>query len=237
MSVETETQLFDFQGWTFRYRPAKRTPGRFLLLLHGLTGDEDSLWPFTRRLSPEYSILAPRAPFPAPGGGHSWREMESGKWEFSSVNDLRATAGSLLAFVAAWLEETGYLRGNLPLQFDLLGFSQGASMAYTFALLFPGRVRAVAALSGILPAGAEALLSSQCLAGKAFFIACGRKDGYTPVERVRRSVTLLEESGARVTYYDDADTGHEISKECRKQMEIFFEDVLYQTNKVDGKRP
>jgi hypothetical protein len=46
-----------------------------MLLIHGLTGDENSMWIFARNLSAEYWMIAPRAPHASQmaQGGYSWR--------------------------------------------------------------------------------------------------------------------------------------------------------------------
>lgn len=217
MSTATDGQLLTFRDWTFRYRPADRPSGRTLLLLHGLTGDENSMWIFTRRIPAGFSILAPRAIFPAPQGGYSWREIASGPWELPSFDDLRPAAEMLVSFVDSWAASTG----RDMKQFHLMGFSQGAALSYSLALLYPQRVPALAALSGFLPSGAETLLASRLLAEKPVFIAHGRRDEMVPVERARRAAALLEESGARVTYCE-AGIGHKVSKDCMQALGDFF---------------
>jgi predicted esterase len=71
--VQSDTELVSYQGWTLRTRAAAQRPARILLLIHGWTGDENSMWVFVRNLAPTYWIVAPRAPYathPAvtPGG-------------------------------------------------------------------------------------------------------------------------------------------------------------------------
>jgi phospholipase/carboxylesterase len=215
----TDYKLLKFNNWTLQWHPAQTEPGRLLILLHGWTGDENSMWVFTRHLSPSYSILAPRAPYPAPVGGYSWRMVEPGTWGLPSFNDLRPAVESLLAFVTGWSTSVGMdIR-----QFDVMGFSQGAAMAYTLALLYPDRVHALAAISGFLPEGVENILVDRPMSGKSVFVSHGRQDDMIPVERAQRSVAMLKESGARVTYCE-SDSGHRVSKDCLRAMEVFFEE-------------
>ncbi|MFM8876383.1 MAG: hypothetical protein ACKOGC_09960, partial [Anaerolineae bacterium] len=56
-----------------RIRPAESTNPRLLVMIHGLTGDENSMWVFARRFSSKYWIVAPRATHPAIPQGFSWR--------------------------------------------------------------------------------------------------------------------------------------------------------------------
>lgn len=217
MSTATDGQLLTFRDWTFRYRPADRPSGRILLLLHGLTGDENSMWIFTRRIPAGYAILAPRATFPAPQGGYSWREITPGPWELPSFDDLRPAAEALVSFVDSWAASAGLDMKR----FHLMGFSQGAALACSLALLYPQRVPALAALSGFLPSGAETLLAGRPLAGKPALVAHGKRDEMVPVEHARQAVALLEQGGARVTYCE-AGIGHKVSKECMQALGDFF---------------
>jgi phospholipase/carboxylesterase len=100
-----------------------------------------------------------------------------------------------------------------PVLFDLVGFSQGAALAYTLTVLYPDSVHRLAALSGFLPAGAETLLLARPVVGKPVFVAHGRQDNLVPVEQARRSVALLKEAGAQITYCE-TEVGHKVSAEC-----------------------
>jgi phospholipase/carboxylesterase len=185
--------------------------------MHGWMGDENSMWVLVRNLSPEIAILSPRGPFPVPEGGYSWREIKPGTWGNASVADLEPAAEALLAFVDEWADSAG-VEGN---QFDLMGFSQGAAMSYTLALLYPQRVRRLAALSGFIPEGGEALLATHRLTGTPVFVSHGRQDDLIPVDQARKALTQLEKADALVTYCE-SDTGHKVSKDCLKEMEMFF---------------
>ena len=62
MQAANNPALETFDGWTLRVRASDSPNPRLLLLLHGWTGDENSMWVFARGLSPNYWIVAPRAP-------------------------------------------------------------------------------------------------------------------------------------------------------------------------------
>jgi len=48
------TQLLTYNTWTLRIRRPIEKPARMLLLLHGWTGDENSMWVLVRDFSPHY---------------------------------------------------------------------------------------------------------------------------------------------------------------------------------------
>jgi phospholipase/carboxylesterase len=213
----TEIQPLTFKNWIFRLRPAQAEPVRLLILIHGWMGDENSMWVLARKLSPNYTILAPRGIYPVAEGGFSWREIRPGSWGKATIEDLRPAAKALLAFIDDWSTASGIDAG----QFGLIGFSQGAALAYTMALIHPERVKKFAAVSGFIPENGENLLASKLYSGKSIFITHGRQDHLIPVEQARRAVKMQKRAGAQVTYCE-SETGHKVSRDCLKAMELFF---------------
>jgi phospholipase/carboxylesterase len=103
----------------------------------------------------------------------------------------------------------------------LVGFSQGAALAYTMAILHPERITSLAVLSGFMPDGASSWLDTGRLQGMPVFAAHGTQDDLVPVERARKSVEMLEKAGASVTYCED-DVGHKLSVKCFRGLEAFY---------------
>jgi len=184
MPTTTDPQILTFKDWSFRMRMPAVKPKRFLILLHGWKGDENSMLVFARNLATDIAILAPRGIFTVPEGGYSWREIRPGTWGLASLEDFRPAAEALVAFVDEWAATAGM---DLD-QFDLMGFSQGAAMTYTLALLYPQRIRQLAAISGFIPEGGQFLPVMPRLNGKQVFISHGRKDDVVPVEQSRKAV-------------------------------------------------
>jgi phospholipase/carboxylesterase len=217
--------LLTYNGWTLRVRHAAQQPARFLLLLHGWTGDENSMWLFTRHLPLDLWIAAPRAPYTAPEGGYSWRPLLPGPlrraqgnaWGLPSLSDLKPAAEAVLRLV----DEVSASVGVDAAQFDAAGFSQGGALVNTLALLYPQRIRRAAVLAGFMPGGVDDLLARRVLLGKPFFVAHGTQDHLIPLERARQSVELLEQAGAQVTFCQ-ADVGHKVSADCLRGLESFF---------------
>jgi len=217
MPTMIDAKLLTFKDWTFRLHMPPARPKRLHFLLHGWMGDENSMGVLARNLAADIAFLAPRGIFAVPEGGYSWRAIKPGTWGLASLEDFRPAAQALIAFVDDWAAPAG-MEIN---QFDLIGFSQGAALTYTLALLYPQRIRQIAALSGFIPEGGQSLSAMPQLSGKPVFISHGRQDDMIPVEKSRQAVVQLEQAGAQVTYCE-SDTGHKISKECLKAMEMFF---------------
>jgi phospholipase/carboxylesterase len=217
VSTVIDTELLEFRDWIFRFRPAQSTPYRLLLLIHGLSGDENSMWVFTRNIPGNIAVLAPRGIYLAREGGYTWRKVRPDMQGLPVLEELRSSADALIGFIDDWSKTVG-ITAN---QIDLIGFSQGAALTYTTAILHPERIRALAALSGFIPRGAEDILSTGVLKGKPIFVTHGRQDDMVPVELARRSVALLEGSGARVKYCE-TDGGHKVSADCFSGIKEIF---------------
>lgn len=219
MQTVPDTQLIQFDGWTLRIRETTQPNPKLLVLIHGLTGDENSMWVFSRGLPAHYWILAPRAPYAADPGGYSWRPSQFGNLDGPSLEWLRQSAEALIGLVDAY---SASVEVDARI-FDVMGFSQGAAMCNALAFLYPQRIRRTGILAGFVPAGLEALVSQRPLEGKSFFIAHGTKDETVTVDRARASIALLEQAGAKVTYCED-DVAHKVSLNCLRALKEFLSD-------------
>lgn len=218
MQTAIDTELIEFEGWTMRVRPAQ-DPKRLMVLIHGHTGDENSMWVFARNLSPRYWMMAPRAPHPSGTTGYTWRPLHDSDFGKPTLDQLRSPAEALIRLIDAYQASVGIEADP----FDVMGFSQGGVMSSVLAFLFPQRVRKVGILAGFVPSGLEALAPGRPLEGKSIFVAHGTKDETVTVERARMSIGLLEGAGAQVTYCED-EVGHKVSAGCLQALKNFFRD-------------
>ena len=219
MQTAPDTQLIQFEGWTLRIRESPGPSPRLLLLIHGLTGDENVMWVFARDLPAHYWIVAPRAPYTAQASGYSWRPPQFESLDGPSLEQLKQSAEALIRLVDAYTASVGIEAST----FDVMGFSQGAAMSNVLAFLYPHRIRKTGILAGFVPSGLEELVPQRPLEGKLFFVAHGTKDERVAVELARSSIALLEQAGAKVTYCED-DVAHKVSLNCLRALKEFFAD-------------
>jgi phospholipase/carboxylesterase len=185
-----------------------------ILLLHGWTGDEYSMQIFESRLPQNVIMISPRGLYPTPLGGFSWQENFQRKWPL--LSDLSPAVARLMDMLV-----DGAFRDADLSQFSVVGFSQGAALAYTLACLHPRRISRLAGLSGFIPDDMEPILQGSPLIDMPVFVAHGSKDELVPVDKARSAVETLEKGGARVTYCEDA-VGHKLSANCFRGLEAFF---------------
>lgn len=223
MQTATSTEFIEFNKWSLRVRETQSKSPRLLVLIHGWTGDENSMWVFTRALSPDYWILAPRAPHAAEPSGFSWRPAQPLTNGRPSLEMLLPAAEALIHLVDEYSASVTH-RGLCQLdaqQFDLMGFSQGAAMVNVLGMLYPHRVRKMGVLAGFVPSGLEELALKKPLAGKNIFVAHGTQDQMVPIDRARASIEFLERAGAQVTYCED-EVGHKLSASCLRALETYL---------------
>ncbi len=229
MLIETETRLIHQDGWTFRVRPPSDAGSHHpvLVMLHGWTGDENSMWIFSRRLPGAYWKIAPRGPINAPEGGFGWIASPPG--HPVSLADYKPVVDRLLVQLDRWARDQSLDTRS----FDLLGFSQGAFMVYALGLIYPERTRLLGALAAYLPARWVDGIDLKGIRRKRFYLAHGTQDEIIPVEKARETNQLLRTLGSDVTYCE-APIGHKLSAQCLDGLEDFFsQNALSPANKRD----
>lgn len=219
MQTQTKTETIEFNNWTMRIRPAAVASPRLLVMIHGWTGDENSMWVFARRFSDQYWIIAPRAPHPADPQGFSWRPPQPLTFGRPSLDMLLPAAESLIRLID---EYAASVKVEAQ-QFDVIGFSQGGAMVNVLGMAFPDRIRKMGVLAGFAPSGLEEYTERRALQGKHVFVAHGTQDELVPIDRARASMQLLEQAGASITYCED-EVGHKLSSNCLHALEEYLTD-------------
>lgn len=160
--MSSELALGTFEDWTFRFRVG--TSNRVLLLLHGWTGDENSMTIFTRNLPSTYWIFAPRAPYPASPRGFSWRApAPRGSWP--SVDLFRPAIDKLLILLDHWASAN-----KLDLSvIDVAGFQPGGGIYSNTRGASPRPCAKNGNSCRFCPAGRQSNPSSQSIYWKEYF--------------------------------------------------------------------
>ncbi|MFW5714006.1 MAG: alpha/beta hydrolase [Brevefilum sp.] len=217
MVEKNQTHKTQIQGWTFRIKdpPSKTTSAPILLLLHGHLGNEDVMWILTNSLPKGYTMLSPRAPVETGDNQFSWHKIGP---QWPEIDLYRELTEKLLIRVDQWAKD------NAPKvsRYDVMGFSQGAVLAYALAILHPERIHRTAAIAGFIPQSWKPELTENALKDKSFFIAHGTEDNTVPVKKAQKASKWLKEQGADVTFCT-AETGHKISADCFNGLGDFFQ--------------
>ena len=208
-----ETRVLDQSGWVARIRPPTHPwNGRIVLLLHGWTGDENTMWIFARKLPVNCWMVAPRGNLICPDGGYAWAIPLEGK--HPGIDLYLEQCKRLIEQIPYWVP--GYSRSS---RLDIVGFSQGAAMTYVMCLATT--VFKAAPLAGYLPQGIENLMGEQDMSKLQLFIAHNTDDRLVSVEESKQAARLFGDQGATVTYCENTG-GHKLSAACFNTLDEFL---------------
>lgn len=207
-------------GLIYRWRAA-RPDDPPVILLHGRTGDESVMWVVAEALPSKGLMVAPRAPFPSAEGGYSWEEpLPPGRPSFDEF-------GPAVAAVGALLDRLEVERGLDRSRMILVGFSQGAGLAFAVARDERMRPQGVVALAGFLPEGDVSHLGRIPI-----FWGHGTLDRLVPIGQARADVARLRQIGASVQLCE-ADVEHRVGVECMRGLKQWWQARF----SGDGPRP
>jgi len=218
MTEQVHPKEIIVDNWPFKVLIPTKEPARekrILLLLHGHLGNENVMWILTKPIPKDIIMLAPRAPVQLGPDQYSWHPIRP-QWP-DLDGTYRDLGSGLLSRVDQWVRKNGL---NVT-QYDVMGFSQGAVMAYALSFLFPQRINKVAALAGFVPQIWQSTMKRLSLSGRSYFIANGTGDEVIPIQKAHQTIEWVKEKGAQVTYCE-GHTGHKLSAGCFKGLGDYF---------------
>jgi len=181
-----------------------------LVLLHGVGGNETGFERLLSQLDPRLLALCVRAPFENTPGGYRWFDVSfSGR----SVDiDVEEAEHSRLA-VIQFINDAVMGFGADPRRVYLLGFSQGATLAYSIGLTAPARLRGIVGIGGrVLPEIAAQAAPMSALRHLTLLIQHGARDPVMSLERARATRDLFVDLGVMLGYREYP-AAHELSAE------------------------
>jgi phospholipase/carboxylesterase len=193
-------------------QPEGEGPWPTAVLLHGHAGNEDVMWVFARTLPKNWLLIAPRAISTSAEGGYTWHPRQLDNWPSLSEFDEAVTA------VTHFIHALPHLYQANPQQIYLMGFSQGAALAYATAIHQPNLVQGIAALVGFMPEGTDAAP----LKGLPAFMAVGKQDEQIPYELAQQCATILQTAEAQLDYHE-YDTGHKLNAQGVRDLTAWWE--------------
>jgi len=219
VQIEIETDLVEFNNWQLRIRkPSNRSSDRVLLLLHGWSGDENSMWIFAKDIPLDYWVISPRAPYLTGEKGYSWRSViQNSSWGLPKISDFQPVMNNLIQMIRDWAVSSSVELKTI----DLIGFSQGAALICTFLLSAHVNIEKAACLAGFMPDGGKEIALPGMLKGKKIFVSHGIGDEIIPLSRGQEMVNILKYAGADVDLCAE-EVGHKVGIQCFRGLKFFF---------------
>lgn len=206
-----------------RIAPHRAGPERApcLLLMHGRGTDEHDLLPLAEALDHRFFAISVRGPLRFPFGGYAWYDLDPSGVGYPERASLQRT----LSLLDQFLEQITHAYPIDPARIYATGFSMGAVMSGTLALLWPNRVQGAGILSGYLPLHAGLDLKPAEAAGHPIFQAHGSQDDVIPVSLAREARDYLRTTPVVLTYHEYP-MGHQISPAEWADFSPWFSAVL-----------
>lgn len=183
---------------THRTQPARagEAPYPCLVLLHGRGADESDLLPLAAELDPHLFTVSPRAPLQFPWGGAMWYDLDPNGVGYPESQSLQTSLDLLRRFLIEIVDAYPID----PRRLYVGGFSMGAVMSGTLALVDPARVAGAIMLSGYLPLHGNLPFQPEKATGHPFFQGHGVSDAVIPVSFGRESRDYLAGTAVDLTY-------------------------------------
>lgn len=215
---------------THHQLPARSGQTRSLVvLLHGFGSDGQAMLGLGKTLSmalPDTTFLAPDAPDAAPGraGGRMWYTIPELGGSSTEEADMRlqASARQLDAFLDDQLAAHGLPAAAMA----LLGFSQGAGMAYEVAPRRRDQLAGAVAIAGRMKR--KEALATEARSKPPFLILTGEEDRLLTTDEIIQAADALSAANIPALRVLMAGTAHTISDEGTNAVSEFLRQVLEQ---------
>jgi len=209
---------------TYTLNPTKTKNPPVLILLHGYGSSENDLIELAKSLDERFLTFALRAPFNGKEVGYAWYELNflPNKKITSNYNELKQSKAKVLSFISNACQ--AYKADSTKV--FLLGFSQGAIMAYDIALSNPKKIAGVLALSGKMLEDTKKIKPDKEVASVKFFIAHGKQDNVIDIKEADSASAYLKNNAIKDLTYKNYEMPHSLSGAELNDIKVWLKKAL-----------
>jgi phospholipase/carboxylesterase len=194
-----------------------------LLLLHGVGSNEHDLFGLAPFLDKRFLILSVRAPITLGPGSYAWFEVDFTP-QGPVIKPEQAVASHKI--LITFLKEAITAYHADPERVYLMGFSQGAIMSASVALIQPELVAGAVLMSGRIPPEIRTQIAArEKLSGLPLLVVHGTADMVLAITYGRDSRQLLSSLPVQLTYHEYP-MGHEVSQESLSDVAAWLTEQL-----------
>ena len=196
MTPHTLSELQTDAGTGLGYRlrlPAPSQPGKLLVLLHGVGGNETHLLGLTHGIDPTTLVVLVRGPLQLGPQQFAWFQV---RFTATGPQIEPQEAEHSRKLLIALVRQLQNQHGIAPAHSVVAGFSQGGIMSASVALSAPQSVAGFGLLCGrMLPELAPHIAGRKEIGKLRAFVGHGTQDNVLPVQWAHRSDAWLTELG------------------------------------------
>lgn len=202
-----------------------------VVLLHGFGSNGAAMLGLAKALSialPDTTFLAPDAPDPVPGrpGGRMWYTIP--ELDGCSVEEADARLISSARMLDGFLDDQLSATGLPASTMALVGFSQGAGLAYEVGPRRHDQMAGVVAIAGRMKR--KHALATEVRSKPPFLILSGAEDNLLTTDEVAQTAATLSQMGIPVMKIILAGVGHSISDDGLAAARDFLATALKASN-------
>lgn len=214
MKVET-AMIYDLRK-PKQINPNKNYPALFLI--HGMGSNEQNMFPLVEGLEEQFYIFSIRGPISQPPGFAFFTIEGYGKPHREAFDQA---VNGLTNFIDYAANQYSLDQNNLY----LLGFSQGAILSMSLALVLGNKIKGIVALSGYIPKIVTEDYDVKSVEELSVFISHGEMDQILPYEWGVAAQDYFKNKNAEVTFQSYQE-GHSVSLQNQQDLKEWIFDHI-----------
>lgn len=220
---------------TYSVNPSKaKSNPPVLILLHGYGSSESDLFSLSKSIDDRFLTFALRAPFDGRDVGYSWYELRflGNKRITSNYDELKQSKAKVLSFIS---NACAAYKADSTKVF-LLGFSQGAIIAYDIGLSNPKKIAGILALSGKMLDDTKKIKIESSATNVKFFIGHGKDDNTIDIKEADSANAYLKRNAVKDLTYKTYDMPHSLSGGELNDIKAWLKKALGPAQKEPDKK-
>jgi len=190
------------------------SPSKAIFFLHGFGSNMQDLFGLSPVFDKDWTCISLQASIPVQYNGWAWAELD-----FENIGKLPKPE-QMKNHQIQVIDSINKCIKDLHLnakRVNLLGFSQGASLAIYSGLLNPTRFNSVVALSGFFPVERIDYINNKELGKLDLFMGHGKLDPVVPINLGQQTRDELIKLGIK-PFFHEYNSEHTIPNECLKDI-------------------